>query len=97
MFDDGVCTVTTHTCDGISDLGVLKRKIKTTNHITTVDEPLYSIPQVRAAGKRENKKDILDYLSKKSKDGPVTQIPDNIDAILGFKSSTYQSIRRAQD
>ena len=58
MFDDGICTVTTHSCNGITDLEVLKRKIKTTNHITTVNEPLYTIPQVKAAGKRDNKKEI---------------------------------------
>ena len=86
-----------HTCNGIGDFEILKRKIKTTNHITTIQEPLFTIPQVKAATKREKKTEILDYLTSKSDDGPVSKIPDNIDAILGMKSSTYQSIRRAQD
>ena len=97
MFDNGICSVTTHSCSGIDDLGILRRKIKTKNHVTAVDEPLFTIPQVREAGKRDNKDEILTYLSKKSTTGPVTVLPDNIDEMLGFRSSIYQSVRRAQD
>ena len=96
-FDNGICSVTTHSCDGIDDLTILKRKIKTRNHVNAVDEPLYTIPQVREAAKRDNKDEILTYLSKKSTTGPVTVMPDNIEEIMGSRSSIYQSVRRAQD
>ena len=97
MSDNGVCSVTAHSCQGVGDLDILRRKIKTTNHVIAVDEPLYTIPQVRKAGKRDNKAEILSYLTKKSTKGPVTIVPDDIDSILGFQSSIYQSVRRAQE
>ena len=51
MYTEGECSVTQHTCNGISDLEVLRRKIKTTNHTIAVDEPLFTIPQVKRAVK----------------------------------------------
>ena len=99
MYDEeAVCRVTVHSCRGVDDFQLLKRKIKTSHHKIAADEALFTIPQIKASGQNENAPDMLSYLSKKSTTGPVETLSDNaIDIFYQSRSAAYQAIRRAKE
>ena len=96
--NDGDCKVTMHSCNGVDDHCLLKRKCRNKKHEIAVSQPILTIAQVEANSLKENNAIILEYLSSKSSSGPVEVVPDNISSILqSSKNSTYQQIRRAKE
>ena len=96
---NGTCSSSVHSCSGIKDEALLKRKIKTSNHILAVDEPIYTVSQIKINGTKEHQTEVLAHLNNTSTNGPVEQLTDNCtDVLLGCsRSATYQSLRRAKE
>ena len=95
---NGHCKVTHHSCEGVNELKLLKRKAKNLNFQVAINEPLLNCNQVKQASQRDNRNNIISYLSNVSESGPVEIVPANVETILQTtKSSTYQQIRRAKE